>query len=78
MLLGIKREDRVGVYDDLNNIYDESGTRPSATKTKAYIKGSTFERSLDILQEGSQIPPYKMPFELNAIYNGARGPPIVC
>lgn len=78
VLLGIKKEDRTGVYTGINQIYDESGTHPSATKTKKYIKGLTFERSFDIIQEGTSDPPYELPDELNAIYNGARGDPIIC
>ncbi|KAJ5570548.1 uncharacterized protein N7459_009978 [Penicillium hispanicum] len=77
-LLGIKRPDRVGVYQGINAIYDGSGTRVSARETKAYVKGLTFERSLDILQAGSKKPPYKLPTELNSIYNGARGAAVVC
>ncbi|KAJ6130036.1 tri m 2 allergen [Penicillium capsulatum] len=78
VLLGIKKEDRTGVYTGINQIYDESGTHPSATKTKKYVEGLTFERSFDILQEGTSDPPYELPNELNAIYNGARGDPILC
>lgn len=74
VLLGIKREDRVGIYSDINEIYDESGRRPSATGTKDYFRRLTFPRSKKILQEGSKTPPYTLPRELNAVYNGACGP----
>lgn len=65
--LGIKPTDRVGVYAGINEIYDESGTHVSATRTKQYLVSLTFERAIDV----------DLPFELNAIYNGARGD-VVC
>ncbi|KAJ5178794.1 hypothetical protein N7492_002004 [Penicillium capsulatum] len=74
VLLGIKKHDRVGVYSDVNEIYDRDGVLPSAKKTKAYLKWLSFERSQNILPQNSQRPPYRPPIELNAVYNGARGP----
>lgn len=72
-LLGIKPHDRVGIYAALNHIYTDG--KLDAVKTKDFVLDLTFERAEDgeILQDDVDDPPYDLPEELNAMYNGARG-----